>query len=45
MKKEYELAKEDLDRAVLLDRENPAVRQQRKSVQDKLDTIKFGEYR
>mmetsp|Transcript_36900 Transcript_36900/g.56494 ORF Transcript_36900/g.56494 Transcript_36900/m.56494 type:complete len:394 (+) Transcript_36900:815-1996(+) len=45
VKGKYELAKEDLDRAFMLDRENPAVRQMRKTIQDKLDTISFEEYR
>ena len=41
----YEDAKKDLDKAQLLDPQNPIVRASLKRVQDKLNTIKFDEYR
>ena len=39
----WELAKADLDRAQLLDKENPAVNAAQKKVQEKLNTFKFNE--
>ena len=45
IKAEYESAKEDLDRAMFLDPENPAVKDAQTRVQKHLNTIKFDEYR
>ena len=45
MQEEYEKAKEDLDRAQMLDRENPIVRATQQKIQQKLSTIRFEEYR
>ena len=45
MQENWELAKEDLDRASLLDKENPAVAAAQKKVQEKLNTIKFDEFK
>ena len=45
MMDDFEKAKEDLDRAMILDRENPAIRQAQAKVQSKLSTIRFDEYR
>jgi len=45
VKEDYEKAKEDLDRASLLDKENPVIRTAKEKVQVKLNTIKFDQYR
>lgn len=45
VKEDYEKAKEDLDRAHMLDKENPVIRTAKEKVQGKLNTIKFDEYR
>ena len=45
VKDEFELAKQDLDRAMMLDRENAAVKLAQQKVQQKLSTIRFEEYR
>ena len=41
VQEEYEKAKEDLDRAMMMDRENPAVKAAQQKVQGKLNTIQF----
>jgi len=45
VKEDYEKAKEDLDRATMLDKENPVIRASKEKVQQKLNTIKFDQYR
>lgn len=45
MEEDFEKAKVDLDRASMLDRENPAVRTAKEKVQQKLNTIQFDKYR
>lgn len=45
VQEDYEKAKVDLDKALNLDRQNPAVRLAQKKVQDKLNTISFEKYR
>lgn len=45
VQEKYEESKVDLDKAQLLDPQNPIVRASLKRVQDKLNTIRFDEYR
>lgn len=45
VQEQFEQAKEDLDKAMLLDPQNPIVRASLKRVQERLNTVKFDEYR
>jgi tetratricopeptide (TPR) repeat protein len=45
VQEQFEQAKEDLDKAMLLDPQNPIVRASVKRVQERLNTVKFDEYR
>jgi hypothetical protein len=44
-KEDFEGAKADLDRAAMLDRENPQVRIAQAKVQQKLNTVQFDKYK